>query len=326
MGQKFGQYAVPGRGVSAGGNSLGHRAALRGSFHPAKGGLNLGENPQESRVAVMPGAQRFSLFCGLWLRVGILALFLATPLSAQTIQFDEKVESLSPDERMRITRVIQKALDYHANHFELPDTITLKLLLFANRQDYLEHQYQHSNLRGNFAGFYSPSRQEIASYRDTFQWLQTVIHEAAHHLMFLGFPQCPIWLNEGMAEFISTGYVRGSRIVFRPRKGWLRDVGKWRRLGQLPNLDDFFATSHEEFNHMSVRTQGSRSYAIAYALVFFLMSTPENRTVLSDALREARKGDGTIEAALENHYPGGLSRLEYDWYRFLRLPKSDIVF
>lgn len=255
-----------------------------------------------------------------------LAFTGVSSLSAQEIKFVEKEERLNGDERIRVTKVIQKAIDYHSDHFDMPSSVTLNLTLFSNKRDYLDYQYRVSNLRGDFAGFYSPRNQEIATYRNSNRWMQTLIHEAAHHLMHLGYPACPIWLNEGMAEFISTGYVRGSRIVFRPRKGWLSDVGKWRRLGQLPNLEDFFETSYSEFNHMSIRTQGSRSYAIAYSLVYYLMSSAKNREILSDALRDARQGEETIEDALDDHYPGGLSRLEYDWYRFLRRPKSDIVF
>ncbi|MEM1057716.1 MAG: DUF1570 domain-containing protein [Verrucomicrobiota bacterium] len=258
-----------------------------------------------------------------------LAVFFLPVVSAalgQQIKFIETQEKLTPKERERVTRVMQKALEFHRGHHLFKDTVTLTLTLFEREGEYLDYKYKTTGMQEKSGGFYSPARQELATHRENFRWLQVVIHEAEHHLIYLSQPGCPIWLNEGLAEFFSTGYVRGSRIVFRPRKDWLKEVGKWRRLGHLPPLEDLFAMSHREFMDVTHRTEGSRSYAIAYALVYYLMYNEENRQVLQAVMRDAGQRGIPVEKALDDHYPGGVSRLEHDWYRFLRLPKGNVVF
>ncbi len=259
--------------------------------------------------------------------LGLLAW--AGALSAQTIKLVELEDKLSSAEREELIAHVKKAWQFYDQHFDMPQEVTLKIRLFSNWRDYLA--YRESVVGPGFqaAGYYTRHNEESVTSKmwkngKRQDYLEILIHEAMHHLMFLGFPQCPIWINEGFAEFYSnTKMSRSGKISFPFDRRWFRDVFTWKTHGQVPSIESFLRTSHREFTQFSARTYGTRSYGMAYTLTYYLMSSSENREILSESLEKAAKyRDVSVEDALDDNYPGGLSRLEHDWHRFIKRPKS----
>lgn len=262
---------------------------------------------------------------------GVVGWFFscAGSLSAQTIKIVELEEKLTPAEREELIAHVKEAWEYHRQHFDLPEEITLKLRLFRTWKGFNAYRSQHTNLNMKTGGYYSPRTQELVTMmeranRKPRDYMETVIHEAIHHLMELGFPRMPIWMNEGFAEFFSNTKMSSRGDVTYPfDRRWFANVSTWKSHGQVPSIRDLLRTTYHEFNRYSDRTYGDRSYGMAYTLTYYLMSTPENREILSDALKDASQPNGiSLEEALADHYPGGLSRLQNDWHRFIKRPKS----
>ena len=167
-------------------------------------------------------------------------------------------------------------------------------------------------------GFYSTGKNEAVTFIQPQReaTLATVRHESTHVITTGIFGRIPTWLNEGLAEYFSS-----LDIIAQVERITLNDASLARaresvRRGYPRRLREFLALTPEAWRDANV----SQHYALAEALVFFMMSHDDGRRALTGLLTEAaarycQQIDTSI--ILERLYPGGIERLQRDYFNWL---------
>ncbi|MEM9691645.1 MAG: hypothetical protein AAGA56_03810 [Myxococcota bacterium] len=137
------------------------------------------------------------------------------------------------------------------------------------------------------AGFYARARRSwerdlmVMSVSDDRQvyWLRTFAHELAHRYMAACYPRVPTWINEGMAEVLSTVRFEGKRArVGVPPFAFGRrfDTVRWNRMritavprSRLPRLEALRRLTRREF-YRDDHEEAILNYAAAWSAVHLL--------------------------------------------------------
>lgn len=152
----------------------------------------------------------------------------------------------------------------------------------------------------NTLGYYSPTSNRVTLYdtagggRDWTQNADTIIHEVTHQSAFntgihTRFGTTPRWLAEGLAT------------MFEPRGVWnsaqYRTPGDRINRGRLRDFQNYLEQGHQDGHVMQMiesdrffDADGSRGYALAWALSFYLVETQPRRYAEYLAKTAARDG------------------------------------
>jgi len=170
------------------------------------------------------------------------------------------------------------------------------------------------NAAGSVQGFYnSRTNMAVVLYDEVeSRTMNTAIHEATHIINAGLLGRTPRWFNEGLAEYFERIEVRGSAGIVPVAPEWLRELSRSSARLRLPRLlgatqDDW----HGQGRHAH--------YANSWALMHFLLE-PQHRPLAEKLLRElARDRCDEIDsiAFFEQHYPGGVNRLEGELHAWL---------
>jgi hypothetical protein len=158
------------------------------------------------------------------------------------------------------------------------------------------------------SGYYAPKRHAVVINGDA--GLGAVVHEAAHPIVQASFPDCPLWLDEGIASWLEHGEEDGAReLPFdTARRRLQRNLVKDR----LPSLAALTVSTDREFYADPQQT----TYAQARHVVLFL----HQHGLLSayvDTLRHEIRHDSTGFATLERFaVASDLAPLQERWARF----------
>jgi hypothetical protein len=163
---------------------------------------------------------------------------------------------------------------------------------------------------------YNPSTREIVMRGEplTDDTIATLRHEASHAILGMQLQDLPFWINEGLAEvFRSSGALRG-RLNVTPDPEWVEMMKLKLRDGSLQPLDYYFKIPNSQWR--MVRRREERSYyMISWAMMSFLLSTPNGKICLHGIMRDARKsksGFGALDEAFEINC-GESKRLDANW-------------
>lgn len=180
-------------------------------------------------------------------------------------------------------------------------------------------------LAGFAAGYYRMDRNEAVTWhQNSFQkMLEVITHESNHALMHHRFGEVPPWLNEGLSEYFERMEVFGMAVVIHPNHEWDATVKQMVRDGTIPPLREYLTLSQRGWalhNHLD-----NRSYAQAWSIIHFLMSTPEGTRLLGHLLATlSRVGadDFSGPDVIDASYDGGLASLETRWRAWALGPKQ----
>lgn len=139
------------------------------------------------------------------------------------------------------------------------------------------------------------------------------IHEASHLILTTLYQRTPLWLNEGLAEYFEVLPTSAINTKYQPKPEWIRSL---RRDGLMP-FELLFNVTPERWRSMKPEV----SYANAWAVVYFLMQTPERKDVLRTLLRSIKDNPCTPISSLktmEAVYRGGLRALRADIIEWLK--------
>jgi tetratricopeptide (TPR) repeat protein len=158
--------------------------------------------------------------------------------------------------------------------------------------------------------------QDVAAALEPSYATQLVQHELAHRVIGVNLLAPPIWLNEGLADYLSTYTLAGSRAIFggTPRKFSFVGASKRRygtRSDALPHLDELLAATWPTFH-----AQGREHYfyAASWALVHYLSEGPvELRERLSALMRALAAGTKSERAFGEAFAGVDLAALDRDY-------------
>jgi hypothetical protein len=123
----------------------------------------------------------------------------------------------------------------------------------------------------------------------------------------------PPWLNEGIAEHFEI-----MQLSWRPAALPLnaRHLAVLRRDGIIP-IDELTKLSRRDWS----AEQPERRYASAWAVIAYLLHSPEGQLTLQSVLRTAHANrcstPADLQAALNEGYQGGLAQLQVDVTRWL---------
>lgn len=194
--------------------------------------------------------------------------------------------------------------------------------VFRFEKDYLEAV--PSRVKGS-TGVFVPSKSLLAAHaedRAAEEVLRTLYHEGFHQFMFHVVSQrCPIWLNEGLAEYFSeatwngegftTGQVPSARLYVV--KQAIRD-GSHIRFSEL-------LTMERRQWLQNVQTDSHRAslhYSESWSIVHFLIHADGGRYVpmLEQFLREISEGKDQAKA-FRSSFGTDLDAFERSWARYV---------
>ena len=190
------------------------------------------------------------------------------------------------------------------------------VIIFANRQQYLEFGRAFLGSAEHTIGMYVPSCKLLlildqGNFEDTYEVL---FHEAFHQFMDRYIANPPVWLNEGLA--VHYGYARPTAggLSFRqpPPIRWqltrkLIQKSQALSLWEIINADSrtFYSKVAISVSGFERVTVSSMYYAQAYTLVHTLLSDKSGRERLRDYLRDlARDKTGRKSHQITREYFG----------------------
>jgi hypothetical protein len=200
--------------------------------------------------------------------------------------------------------------------------VVLNLRLFDDRDRFRLYKEKVAPGLGVVGGFYTARLNEAGVYtgNNDARMYSVTRHEAVHAIVNGAFGRIPTWLNEGLAEYFERlSFENGMSRIVRSSKGHLSILSK----GRLPSLTSFFSIPNHKWYD---EPKKSEHYALAWSLVYFLMSTQESRRFLSymlDYLAFNYCQPFSDINYIEKNYTGGLQGLEQNWRKWLAGPKRN---
>lgn len=217
--------------------------------------------------------------------------------------------------------------------FKTDTNFHIHIRIFGRFQDY--QQYAITNNIGfgndpegltNLAGYYSGRDREVVTWRqhDPTYLANNILHECSHAIMHHEFRVLPIWLDEGCAVYFEFPAFMRSQTAEERLNGQWYYVKHWLDDGSLPRLRQFLNISPPEFRAMDP----ARAYTVSWSVFQLLMSTPATRLAMNTMIRKyqrpgARPPD--CAALLDQAYPGGLTRMEWDWHVWIKQGAMNVL-
>ncbi|HAN29161.1 MAG TPA: hypothetical protein DCP75_15865 [Haliea salexigens] len=191
----------------------------------------------------------------------------------------------------------------------------IDVLLVADDARFAAYRASTSSDTFPIAGFYSMRSNQAFVKADPAQParnLRVTYHEVSHLITASHLGPTPPWLTEGLAEYFETMQVRDQTGAVYPNEAHIRLL----RSQVLPSLHAYLSIDRREW----YGEHRERNYAIAWSLIHFLLQGSPGMYALQSTVRQVETHfcrPFSVLQALEKAYPGGLSRLEADWRRWL---------
>jgi hypothetical protein len=204
-------------------------------------------------------------------------------------------------------------------HTRFPSNPSFDIRIFNDEKSFSQYG-EGPVLRGRASGYFSPQRNEAVTWRQRSfaQMLEVITHEANHALMHHLFGVVPPWLNEGISEYVERMEVFGQTVVIPPNRRWDALIRTKVRGGTIMPLRDYLTLEQADWRLHNLADNGS--YAQAWSLIYFLMSSPDGTQLLGHLLdvlgREGADNFSPLDV-IDASYDGGFSALETAWRSFV---------
>jgi hypothetical protein len=180
------------------------------------------------------------------------------------------------------------------------------------------------NLRSlPYTGIYLPLTREVAVWQwtdDEDDIVGLLLHESSHVILGQLARRVPAWLNEGMAQYFQGLFAEPDGIVIRPLPYAKNNLGRWVSSGELVSLRRYLNIPEQQWREMA-HDLDAVPYTMAWGLVYFLMSSHTGRQTLRRLLHDLEKsGQWPTPDVIDGRYPGGLARLDYEFFRWAQGP------
>ncbi len=195
------------------------------------------------------------------------------------------------------------------------EKVTVDLKIFNDLNAYRNYSAQFSKALGSqTTGFYFMRlNQAVVHKRNDVQAGQVALHEATHVINAGIFGYIPRWLNEGIAEYTENMTVTGTVAEITPNTSWSTQSRIKTRY--LVSFDELFS-QQSSWNDSKRRSY----YATSWSLVYFLMSSEEDRQWLGNLLTEkaSKRCEHIITRDyIDRRYPGGIDNLQQRFNHWL---------
>ena len=145
--------------------------------------------------------------------------------------------------------------------------------------------------------------------------LSAAFHEYVHLFVKDNLPNCPLWLNEGLAEFYSTAELsNGDAVVGAPIPSYINLL----RSSELLPLSSLLSVNHSSA-HYNERDKRGVFYAESWALVHYLMlaNNGQRQTQIARYLSLLATGV-SVEASFNMAFQMGFSSMEKELGEYVR--------
>jgi hypothetical protein len=198
------------------------------------------------------------------------------------------------------------------------EKVTVDLKIFNHLKDYRRYSKKFSKTLGHRSqGFYFMRYNQAVVYkRNDFQAGQVALHESTHVINAGIFGYIPRWLNEGIAEYIENMTVIGQVAEIQPNTSWSKQFRI--KPKYLVSFDQLLSSKSRHWAHS--KRLGQAYYATSWSLIYFLMSSEEDKKWLGELLTE--KASKRCERMItydyiDKHYPGGIANLQHRFNQWL---------
>jgi hypothetical protein len=222
---------------------------------------------------------------------------------------------------------------------DFPDDFKVTLVIFDDREKFNEYFRDRFQSEALSDGYFSLGDNECVVWKNTDikQMLNVLFHETQHLLMAHHYPDCPLWLNEGLSQ-----YFQGLNVVGSNKRIYITNDCKewnvhWLRKGFPVEPKEYVNLDYDQWFELREK-DATAAYSIGYAMTYYLMRSSQTREILKNIVLECRKDydyeEDIVEKngnkylrrkrlsrpsteVLDEYYPGGYDKFEADWKRWL---------
>jgi len=258
-------------------------------------------------------------------------LFVKPAFSSVKAEIITEDYRITPRLQYKITQGINFLHHYYGQIFNYKNNFRIRIRIFGNPTKYKNYKQKHTKTTRHYPGMFlsrsSGLREAIINgTRPENKILATLFHESTHAFLMEKIRRIPAWLNEGLAEYFETMKINKGKIVIAPQAWKAKKLKGLLKRKRLKSLRSVVELSDSEFQ--SKRARGYQATgSIAWSLIFYLMSSDQNQSVVKSLLERFESNNSLSSAvALDESYPGNLESLEKNWRIFLSKPLSIQVY
>lgn len=237
----------------------------------------------------------------------MLIALLCSALAGVELTVEGVGGPVTQSQRLMLQSTLQRVSAFyeHGLGVGLPTEIPMTVTVYQDRTAFEAHR-RSSGAPGWAEGWFTRRR----GAPETVLWAgdrmrPTFLHEASHYLLSHNRAS-PRWLNEGLAQVLETGVVRGNALTVStpPRYAQVLDQVGRRSVEALITHPGSWSELPSD--------QAGPLYVQGWALTAMLLSSADGQATLRAILAAWRTSPGkaSTRSAIEATYPGGLSGLE----------------
>jgi len=254
-------------------------------------------------------------------QIHILFIILLISLNAlsQEVNFPDIEKYFSKKEKATFERAWNYQDDFFKKIFLYDDMEPLtgvQISVIPNAKE-----YGMSLIKKNIYGFYSPTDLKLVICNDDKHQnsaLTTILHELSHAMLhqYSGslFFHIPLWLNEGLAQYLDRMTYKSKKIIHK-KNDYL--IARIKTLIELRDFDfaNFVNLNKEDFLKKSFSEEGY-GYAVGYCMVLFLINKDEDSafSLFRSLIEELRPTTDVFD----EYYEGGFSQFEKDFFEYFK--------
>ena len=209
-------------------------------------------------------------------------------------------------------KMVHKVLSHYVPKSHLRQ-VNLKIILFKNVAEFEAHRDEQKG-NAQWGAYYSSASNSIylPRYPNIEQTMAIARHEMTHAMLAGMLGPVPVWINEGLAEYMESFSWRLNIAVAEPR------VSEYGRL-RGTNMEQLANTEHQDF----YGAQQKDNYLQAAASIYFLLDHQQGREWLKSsflfyAQNPCRKAG--VDQLFAN-YPGGIDGAGHNFNAWLKKGK-----
>lgn len=248
------------------------------------------------------------------------------PGEALAVNLQAQEFTLSAEAERRMLQGLKQVLASYRQTLGLDVTrqVQVNLSLFDSHESFARwfRQREEDTDPAAFAGVFFPATGEVGVWNHGTEEavVETILHEGSHVILAQLTDRAPSWLHEGMAQYFQTIRPDGERLRVPPLEPAAELIRQWLENDELITLRDYLSIPEQRWRELA-HNRNAVPYTVAWALVYFLMSKPVGEQALRRLLHDLDKsGRQPTLKRLAEIYPGGISRLEYEFFKWAQGP------
>jgi len=198
--------------------------------------------------------------------------------------------------------------------------IAVNLFLLKDRKEFNLWLSERTGSPTNVAatGVYVTKSKEVAvwNWASESRVVETILHESSHVILAQLAPRAPSWIHEGMAQYVQTLQQGANGIEITPHAAAAARIRDWVDKGELISLRQYLNLPEQHWRQMA-HNMNAIPYSVAWATTYFMMSSTVGQQTLRRLLHDMEKsGKWPSAEAIDARYPGGLVKMDYDFFRW----------